>query len=359
MTLPFLEKLLQLLAQGGFSATYKYAVLLGLLDLCLEKGMPPTSLTTEQLARRVIELYWPQVRPYRQTQSVLLQNSGEQASIAQFIQDYRKNNPNVLSPTIQTASKDYGELLCKVEWVLVRYPLPLLQRIGGGEERFLYEIGWGENVSKTKFSQYKKGKPDTFDNRILFKPGAAESLRALSPLLRPLIQQHWMAKVRLLNKLPETELEDFLFGTDRIRLKPLQKPLRELQCERCFYCKESLTGECQVDHFLPCSRYPDDGLDNLVLAHDSCNRNKLHFLAALDFAKEWETRSRGCTADLDDIAKKTNWMRDRTRTFGVVSGVYQNLSDGVWLWAGKSSNLRRLEKTDLEQVHTFGRGLLV
>lgn len=44
--IPFLEKLLQILAQGGFVATYKYAVLLGLIDLCIESGTPPTSVTT-------------------------------------------------------------------------------------------------------------------------------------------------------------------------------------------------------------------------------------------------------------------------------------------------------------------------
>ena len=32
----FAEKLLLMLDEGRFSSTYKYAVLLGLLDLCLE-----------------------------------------------------------------------------------------------------------------------------------------------------------------------------------------------------------------------------------------------------------------------------------------------------------------------------------
>ena len=32
----FAEKVLALLDQGSFTATYKYAVLLGLMDLCME-----------------------------------------------------------------------------------------------------------------------------------------------------------------------------------------------------------------------------------------------------------------------------------------------------------------------------------
>ncbi len=33
---PFCEKLLNLLDEGAFTATYKYAALLGLVDLCME-----------------------------------------------------------------------------------------------------------------------------------------------------------------------------------------------------------------------------------------------------------------------------------------------------------------------------------
>src|SRR5213592_5079376 len=35
-----------------------------------------------------------------------------------------------------------------------------------------------------------------------------------------------------------------------------------------------------VDHFIPWSRYPDDGLENLVVAHARCNAQKSDFLAA-------------------------------------------------------------------------------
>ena len=45
------ERILELLDQGRFTATYKYAVLLALLDLCLENaardGAAPDLLTTQ------------------------------------------------------------------------------------------------------------------------------------------------------------------------------------------------------------------------------------------------------------------------------------------------------------------------
>ena len=63
----FLERMLLLLSQGNFTTTYKYALLLALIDLNIEgagQGGPVTSVTTRQLAERVIVLYWPHTRPY-------------------------------------------------------------------------------------------------------------------------------------------------------------------------------------------------------------------------------------------------------------------------------------------------------
>ena len=54
------ERLIALLDEGAFTATYKFALLLALLDSCLEgtsaAGAPPDSVTTADLARRVTEL---------------------------------------------------------------------------------------------------------------------------------------------------------------------------------------------------------------------------------------------------------------------------------------------------------------
>ena len=77
----FAERLLTVLADGAFTSTYKYAVLLGLVDLCVEystrAGGAPTSVTTRQLAERILELYWPQVRNLRRADaSTELRESG-------------------------------------------------------------------------------------------------------------------------------------------------------------------------------------------------------------------------------------------------------------------------------------------
>src|SRR4051812_44277992 len=80
------ERLIQLLGRGGFTATYKYAVLIGLMDLCMEltgaTGAPPEMITTRQLAEKVIELYWPQCAPYDDKVGVLRQNSSKRVTEA-------------------------------------------------------------------------------------------------------------------------------------------------------------------------------------------------------------------------------------------------------------------------------------
>ena len=92
----FAEKLIGLLDQGSFVSTYKYAVLLGLMDLCLEQGgrdgAPPAMVTTRQLARKVIGLYWPHTRPFQvpgHPARVLKQNPDRQARIVSLVAEYR------------------------------------------------------------------------------------------------------------------------------------------------------------------------------------------------------------------------------------------------------------------------------
>jgi hypothetical protein len=353
LSLQFLEKLLQVLAEGRRSSTYKYAVLIGLIDLCVESGEPPQMVTTAQLARRVVELYWRQVRRYQPAADVLRQNADKPAKIPRLIRAFREQHPDLVSPPQRPARRHpaFERLIAQVERVLIEQPLPKLQRVGGREEQFLYRLGWEQPDGGALPGR-------SFDNRVLFVERAEEHLFALKDVLRPLIQQHWMVMVQAINRLPEAELGEFLFGSDRRSLVRLHRPLLELQEGRCFYCERALVeARCAVDHFLPWSRYPDDGLDNLVLAHADCNGKKKHYPADMNFGRQWEARSRGRSDDLDQIADDSRWPRDRGRTFGVVASHYQGFPQGVHLWAGQA-RLRRLGASDLPEVRAFGEGLL-
>src|SRR5262245_46020890 len=98
--------------------------------------------------------------------------------------------------------------------------------------------------------------------------------------------------VAQVNRLEESQLEAFLFGTDRIRTAKIRAGLWEIQRGRCFYCDTGVRepARAEVDHFIPWSRYPDDGLDNLVVADTGCNGFKSGSLAAAEHVARWARR---------------------------------------------------------------------
>src|SRR4051794_30354174 len=64
----FCQRLLQLLEQGRVVGTYKYAVLLGLIEVLIENtgkdGKAPQTVSTRELAEAVLEIYWPHTLPF-------------------------------------------------------------------------------------------------------------------------------------------------------------------------------------------------------------------------------------------------------------------------------------------------------
>jgi hypothetical protein len=137
-----------------------------------------------------------------------------------------------------------------------------------------------------------------------------------------------------MNRLPEAELEDFLFGSERVSLEAVRGPLRELQDDRCFYCRDLIASRVDVDHFIPWSRYVDDGLDNLVAAHPRCNNSKRDFLASADHVERWAERTRRLNPDLTFLAEACGWPRNRDRSTAVARAVYLPLPASARLWRG-------------------------
>jgi 5-methylcytosine-specific restriction endonuclease McrA len=262
---------------------------------------------------------------------MLKQNSGNPAVVLSRIQSFRNDFAPDLGCTLHRAQlaspTEFQTLLDEVEWTLVHMPLPTLQRFGGTDDRFIYEIAWDDEIRRSHFRNTHE-----FDNRISFVGEAASHLVRLSPLLRPLIQQKWVEMVGRLNDLEVARLESFLFGADRIALGPVREPLLELQRGSCFYCGGRLRSSVDVDHFFPWSRYPDDRLDNLVVAHPACNRQKKDFLASANHLARWTQRLSDFDTDLDQIANSVCWPRNTARSLGVIRATYLKLPDGVALW---------------------------
>jgi hypothetical protein len=340
------ERIIQLLDQASFSATYKYAVLIALMDLCLERtsatGSAPDILTTHLLAEKVLALYWPQSAPYEKGEVLRQSTAGRtgQAEILRRIISFREQfaQGSAVAPTLLRARAErparYKALLHFVEWKLIEMPLPRLQVIGRQEDRFLYEYNWTSAIEREKrrVVRYQAGDQHAFDNRILLKPSVGECLIQLNGVLRPLIYRQWTVMVARVNKLPEAVLENFLFGVDRVSLARVRGPLLDIQERRCFYCMGPIDDRCEVDHFIPWARHPDNGIDNLVASHARCNHEKRDFLAAADHVEHWRARSLHHADELQVMAEQARWERAPERTVSVARAIYQKLPDDARLW---------------------------
>ena len=87
--LSFIKRVQRLFEEGDFSATYKYALIIALTELAVEKGDDsgaPLSLDMRAIAEKFAELYWPQTAPYvvptmYASADLLSQNRGKQAAV--------------------------------------------------------------------------------------------------------------------------------------------------------------------------------------------------------------------------------------------------------------------------------------
>jgi HNH endonuclease len=360
------ERVIQVLHEGSYTATYKYAVLIGLLDLCLEttsaKGNPPDVITTRQLAEKIVEIYWPHCRPYPHHEKgrpspVLRQTSiGEQAEIVQRIQDFRARIPLDVAGASSLArarsvahAPEYRRLVQFVEWKLVEMPLTRLQNIGTQEHRFLYEYNFSRETPYAVIRSYHESPAPGFDNRLMLQPNVGAALMALNGLLRPLIHGQWARMVASQNALPEALLEDFLFDCVRPSLTAVRPGLWKLQNERCFYCEKDVPFTCHVDHFIPWSRHAGNGIENLVVAHEECNTQKSDFLAAAEHVERWRARSRRDEAGLVRIAREQDWESNPQQTFSVARAIYGMLPERAQLWRSKR-NFVDIDRTRIMQA---------
>jgi len=300
--LPFAERLLALLDATRYSATYKLATLLALIDVAAERvapdGSAPEMLSGKEIGRRVIELYWPQTVPYGSViggqPKVLAQ--APQMDIPSKLAVWRTDHHLSWGASLEDAravdpfgwAKPEADLLA----IVIGMPLAKLQRFGDGhrsvEERFIYDFSWREEVGHSTVAR-----PD-FDDSLRLRPGVGSWLVRLAPLIRPLVQSKWAARVADRNSdLVDTErLDEFLFGAQRISLHRVRGPLTESQGGDCFYCAGRMGNRGAVDHFLPWSRHPDNSIDNLVAAHAACNNAKSASLPGLDHLGRWMERFR-------------------------------------------------------------------
>jgi hypothetical protein len=285
----FLGQIERLLSEGQFVASYKYALLVALANLAVRHGTDDgrtLDISVSALGESFIELYWRHAVPYGSgisdgDGSILVQNTGRQAAILSVVNELRRPCGTL---SVARASSHWATALREATRLVEDLPLWKLQRLRGETLQFLYSAS-------------------PVPDHIRLGPGVAANLRRFHGLVVRLAQSEWLRFIQSLPANasilgPTSDLEGFLFGSERTSLLKMVDPLLEVQHGHCFYCGGDLrVGE--VDHFIPWSRYPRDLAHNFVLAHGSCNRKKSNTLAALPHLERWMQRN----ADYDDAVR--------------------------------------------------------
>ena len=131
-----MERLLRVIDEGRRTATYKLALLAGLIDaVALTSGAPivPTTL----IAQGILALYYPQTRPYVANDGIareLRQISMKSSPVLRAVLRLRLAGDNAGCRSVDDARERvadvYDEVLTEVETTFVRYPIPAARSRG-------------------------------------------------------------------------------------------------------------------------------------------------------------------------------------------------------------------------------------
>ncbi|OZC49105.1 HNH endonuclease [Rhodococcus sp. RS1C4] len=330
-TIAFVQRLVELVDTGRRESTYKLATLTALIDVCVENEAAHNgtlAVPVQELAHRIIAYYWPQVRAYDE-RIVLSQNKSSGRTIPVLVARYKASTAFTTAEAAREVEDEhYVALVRDVELTVARQPLTHFHTPAGrnndfANDDFVFDArGFHKKMSRTHLVER---------GHVVLRSGVPRALRDTSVLLRSFVKNAWVADVVGMNKvsLDVEAIDGFLFGTSREALTTLNGPLRDLQDNRCFYCDSKLGPGAHIDHVLPWSRIPIDGVANLVAADSACNLAKS---ASVPVRAHVDRALRRPRSDLLAIADRTRvpLLHDRTRS--AAEGVYASLPAGVPLW---------------------------
>ena len=334
------QRIVAVLETGLRTATYKLATLMALIDFCVEHvPVDPTaelSVPIGDLADRVMELYWRQVRPLEGFDT-LRQSSQPTARILRAAGDLRGSAQVAGIASLEVARLrmpvDYERARTEVTLTLAQQPLHRLQRVTGRAPgpTFLYDDSWlHDHVSRRTIAAH--------GGAITLFAGVAHGLARLSGLLKPTLEILWVEDVVRFNPAVREHAPDLaghLFGRDRLALDRVRTAFFDEFGARCFYCGTRLRSGSPVDHVLPWSRVGLDGLANLVVACQACNADKSNALPAI-YLVDRAIASRDA-AVLHRLGADIGWPVQIDRVARAARGLYLSSALDTPTWAGRGS----------------------
>ncbi len=306
--LDFLTRVQKILDEGQFVATYKFALLIALIDVAIERGDDSgdaLDVPLDCISEKFIELYWGHTREFRG--AVLRQNTGANIAVLGRIE---RLQARTMSLADARRMRHWRAAVGDVARIVKAMPLMRLQLLRGGlRDPFLYD-------------------EEVVDGAIRLKPGVVYCLRRFSTLLGSLARSGWLREVRDNPKnayaMGATQsLETFLFGDERVPLGKVREVLMPLQGGRCFYCGGRLNDDAHVDHFIPWALYPSNLGHNFVLADRACNTDKSDLLADVPHLGHWRARNEGGGRDLTESFASCGIVTDLAASQGIARWAYQ------------------------------------
>jgi hypothetical protein len=329
--LNFLRDIQWLLESSSYNSTYKFALLMSLVNLSIESGIGDNSSHTisyRQLAEQFMYLYWRQTIPFSaQDQHTILKqgiNSGKDAVIQQILKLQQLTKTKSLNGARTSEPKTWKSTLSKLARIVKDKPARHLQS--------------AENNNNREFMYFYDDK----SNELVLKPGVAYCLSRFSKIINKLCQQYWSDFVRKNSHnqgyfSDDIDLKQFLFQQPRLYLGKLQDVLIDAQHGQCFYChkplKEDAKNRTEVDHFIPWSKYPIDTVHNFVLADHSCNNKKRDYLAEEKFYEQWLIRNQRYGQTIEAESQSLGFISNCQRSETVSQWAYQlavEYEDLVW-----------------------------
>ena len=347
--LDFIAYIQRMLVEGEFTATYKYALLHAIADVCVEhkNSNPdaPMEIEIDTLVDKFFQLYWNHSVPYALGTTDIITNAEDmllkQNSLGQakFITEiFKLQNAGIKSYNAFKNHQQYSKVISSLRRTFIDGPLWRLQLLSGKEECFLYP--------HTLLGKGREPK------RIVLNVGIDQCFRRFYDLVVHLSVTEWVEKVQTI-KANQTllgshsQLQEFLFGTNRTALKVVAPLLIDIQKGLCFYCQKpmNLKNEKEtkktpeVDHFIPFKRYPNDLAHNFVAAHADCNNSKRDHLAALTHRDRWVEQNIGIYSH--EITKQLNpyFYCDADKSLAVSNWAYEVAeASNAKLWLKKKES---------------------
>ena len=326
--LQFFHKIQRLLDEGSFTSTYKYALLIALADLSVEKGSDSSdrlTLTKSEIAEKFIQMYWRQAKTFpssAEEDQVLFQNNkGQITIVSKIIAIFSSTSQRYAELSLHAL--EHKQLMSTVKATLESGPLWRLQILGSNDvDDFLYAQVNGSN-------------------EITLRDGIAFCFRRFYNQIVAMVQGSWVLKIRSNDQNIQmlgqnVPLRDFLFGVPRNNLQRYVPILKKVQNNLCFYCSSEIKSSSEVDHFIPWARYQVDLSHNFVLACKSCNAAKGCMLASIVHLSNWSLRNREIGEELATTFVANAMPQSMDSSLSVAKWAYKYAEDSEsHLWIRK------------------------